>query len=193
MEKIKLGVIPLVYPTPIVLIGADVEGRPNFTEVGDCAIMGIEPALVAISLNAAHYTTGGIDGSGTFSINIPHTGQLSITDYCGRVSGRDVDKSALFRVFRGEQTQTPLIEECPVGLECRVRETVQIEQRRIFIAEVLECYVSPSFVAETEGGRRIASLNRLDPILYALDNQYYCVGPPVGVGYQEGVEPTPKT
>jgi len=169
-----------------VLVGAMVEGKPNFTEVGDCAMMGIKPALVTVSLSAMHHTTRGIDEHNTFSINLPSTALLSQTDYCGMVSGRDVDKSRLFTIFPGEHTGAPMIRECPVGLECRVREIVQIEHRRIFIAEVLECYVSRECMEEVDGKRRPANLATLDPIIYALDNRYYRIGAAMGTGYQEG-------
>ena len=131
MSKVKLGAVPLVYPIPIVLVGATVDGVANFTEVGDCAVMGIHPALVTISLSATHHTTKGIDDTGVFSINFPSTEMLSLADYCGMVSGRDVDKSKLFNVFQGEHTDVPLIEDCPVGLECRVLEVMQVKNRRI--------------------------------------------------------------
>lgn len=187
MSKIKLGVVPLVYPIPIVLVGTLVDGRANFTEVGDCAVMGINPALVAVSLSASHHTTKGIDESKAFSVNLPSTQMLSLTDYCGMVSGRDEDKSRLFTIFEGEHTRVPMIQDCPVGLECRVHEIVQIEHRRIFIAEVLECYVSEQFVDTVDGKQCIANLSKLDPIIYALDNRYYQIGSAIGTGYREGI------
>ncbi|MFC2082826.1 flavin reductase family protein [Candidatus Bipolaricaulota bacterium] len=186
MPKIKLGSVPLVYPIPIVLVGAEVNGIPNFTEVGDCAVMGINPALVTVSLSASHHTTAGIDASMAFSVNLPSTQLLAKADYCGIISGKDENKSRLFTVFSGEHTGVPIIEECPVGLECRVMEIVQIKHRRIFIAEVLECYVSEAFVETVDGKPRIADLAKLDPIIYALDNRYYRIGSIIGAGYQEG-------
>jgi len=186
MSKVKLGAVPLVYPIPIVLVGATVNGVHNFTEVGDCAVMGIRPALVTISLSETHHTTKGIDESGVFSVSFPTTPMLSLTDYCGIVSGRDVDKSPLFSIFKGEHTQAPLIEECPVGLECQVHDVVQVEHRRLFIAKVVECYVSHQFVSTTGDKHSVADLSKLDPIIYALDNRYYNIGKAIGTGYSEG-------
>jgi flavin reductase (DIM6/NTAB) family NADH-FMN oxidoreductase RutF len=186
VSKVKLGAVPWIYPIPIVLVGANVDGKANFTEVGDCAVMGINPALVTVSLSATHHTTQGIDEHNAFSINLPSTYLLSQTDYCGMVSGNDVDKSRLFTVFEGEHTGVPMIQECPVGLECQVREIVQIEHRRIFIAEVLECYMSDSLVEIVDGKEQVSGLSELDPIIYALDNRYYRIGPAIGLGYREG-------
>ena len=42
------------------------------------------------------------------------------TDFCGLVSGRDIDKAALFDVFYGELKTAPMITECPLSLECRL-------------------------------------------------------------------------
>lgn len=187
MSKLKLGATPFIYPVPIVLVGALVGGKPNYTEVGDCAIMGIKPALVTVSLSATHHTTQGINEHNVFSINLPSTRLLSQTDYCGMVSGRDVDKSQLFTTFTGERTGVPMIQECPVGLECLVREVVQIEHRRIFIAEVVECHISEECAEIVDGKPRPASLSALDPIIYALDNRYYSIGPAIGTGYREGI------
>jgi len=187
MSKVKLGAVPLVYPIPIVLVGATVDGKANFTEVGDCSVMGINPALVTISLSATHHTTKGIDTTGTFSINFPSTQMLSLADYCGMVSGQDVNKETLFETFSGETTDAPLIQDCPVGLECRVIDVVQVKHRRLFIAEVIECYVSSQFVEDVDGKQRVADLTKLDPIIYALDNHYYRIGDVIGTGYSEGV------
>ena len=190
MTKIKMGRIPYVYPVPIVLVGATVDGKANFAEVGDCAVAGVRPALVMVSLGEGHHTTRGILEHRTFSINVPNTKLLSSTDRCGIVSGRDVDKSRLFTVEYGGTGTAPLIAECPICLECRVLQQVQIEHRCVFVAEVVECFADEAFVTERDGTRRIAGLVELDPILYALDNRYYRVGSPIGTGYAEGRDPS---
>jgi flavin reductase (DIM6/NTAB) family NADH-FMN oxidoreductase RutF len=184
--KAKLGALPLVYPIPIVLAGANVSGRPNFATLGDCGIMGINPPLVYVSSHRDHYTNEGILENGTYSVNFPSTDLLAVTDYCGIVSGRDVDKSQLFETFYGELGTAPMIVECPVNLECRVVKEFSIEHRQIFVGEVAQAYVDEEFTLEGEGRRAIADMTRLDPIIYALDNRYYSIGRVIGMGYREG-------
>ena len=183
--KIPLGKIPYVYPIPIALLGALVNGKANYATVGDLGLMGINPALVCVSSHRDHYTNRGICEHGTFSLNFPDTSLLSVTDYCGVYSGRDIDKSALFDSFYGELQTAPMIRECPVSLECRVLQTVTIQHRQIFIGEVHCAYVDEAYLDEVDGKKQIADLTRLDPILYALDNRYYSIGQPIGVGYKE--------
>ncbi len=184
--KVKLGAFPLVYPIPICLVGADVGGRPNYATIGQCGLMGINPPIVYVSSNRTHYTNQGILEHGSYSMNFPTSDMLEVTDYCGIVSGRDTDKSELFESFYGELGTAPMIRECPVNLECRVINEFSIQHRQIFVAEVVQAYVDDELVAERDGRRIVADMTRLNPIVYSLDNRYYCIGRPIGTGYQEG-------
>jgi flavin reductase (DIM6/NTAB) family NADH-FMN oxidoreductase RutF len=188
MTKIAFGKVPLIYPIPIILAGAKVGSIANFATLGDCGIMGLNPPLVTISSHRDHHTNKGILENGTFSINIPSTDLLAVTDYCGQVSGRETDKSELFEIFYGELSTAPMIHNCPVNLECKVVKEFSIQHRQIFVGEVIQTYVDEQFVLEQDGRHRIAEMTRLDPIIYALDNRYYKIGETIGVGYQEGTE-----
>ena len=182
-SKKAIGAVPYVYPVPIVLVGAVVDGRPNYATVGDCAIMGIKPPLLAVSLSETHHTTRGILANRTFSVNIPKTDDLSLVDYFGQVSGRDIDKSQHVRSFFGDLGTAPMIASCPVTVECRAIEDLIVEHRHIFIGAVAQTHVDEAHVA-SDG--TIDPLTVLDPILYALDNRYYRIGSSIGVGYEEG-------
>ncbi|UCC77818.1 MAG: flavin reductase family protein [Anaerolineales bacterium] len=184
--KVKLGSIPYVYPIPIVLAGANVHGKPNYTTVGDCGIMGITPPLVYVSSHREHYLNLGILENGTYSINFPSTDLLAVTDYCGIVSGRETDKSLLFETFYGGLGTAPMIQECRVNLECVVVKEFCIQHRQVFVGEVIQAYVDEEFVTQADGRCRVADLTRLDPIVYALDNRYYRMGEAIGLGYREG-------
>ncbi|MBN1581878.1 MAG: flavin reductase family protein [Anaerolineae bacterium] len=184
--KVKLGTIPLIYPIPIALAGAQVNGRPNYATIGDCGVMGINPPLVYISLHETHHTTKGVIERQAFSINLPSTDMLAVADYCGIVSGQDVDKSALFESFYGDLGTVPMIEACPVNLECEVVHEFQIEHRHVFVGKVVQAHIDEAFVVEPEGHKRVADMTRLDPIIYGLDNRYYRIGEQIGVGYREG-------
>jgi flavin reductase (DIM6/NTAB) family NADH-FMN oxidoreductase RutF len=116
---------------------------------------------------------------------MPKTGNLALVDRFGQVSGRDVDKSQYVESFFGELETAPMIESCPVAIECRVLHEVSVEHRRIFIGAVAQTHVDEGYMTE-DGDPKVASLQKLDPILYALDNRYYRVGAVIGEGYKEG-------
>lgn len=68
----------------------------NDSLLGGCACL--EPVL-CVSLKNSHYITEGIRKNGYFSVNIPSSAQVQKLDYCGIVSGHNVDKSGLFTAF----------------------------------------------------------------------------------------------
>ena len=78
-----------------------------------------------------------------------------------------------------------MIRECPVNLECKVIKEFSIKHRQVFVGEVVQAYVNEEFVIEKEGRKVIVDMRKLDPIIYALDNRYYKIGEPIGIGYQE--------
>ena len=178
--------LPLNYPVPIVLAGAVVEGKPNYATIGDTGLMGINPPLVFISSHVNHHTNRGIRIHQTFSINVPSSDMLEKVDYCGIVSGAEVDKSVLFTNFFGELKTAPMIKECPVNLECKVVMEFSIQHRRVFVGEVVATHVDPGLLRNGNKRTSIPSLGNVDPILYALDNHYYRVGEQIGEGYSEG-------
>jgi len=185
--KIKMDKpIPLIYPIPIILSGANVNGTPNFVTLGDVGLMGINPPLVFISSHINHHTNIGILQNNTYSINIPSTDLLDKTDYCGLVSGSEVDKSALFNIFYGVLENAPMIEECPVNIECQVVKEFSIQHRQIFVGKVSATYINEDMLIDHGKHNKIADLQKLDPIIYALDNFYYRIGEKIGIGYQEG-------
>ena len=57
-----------LYPTPLVVVGAMVDGKPNWLLVGHLGIMGHDHVMV--SLAKPHYTNQGIRETKKLSINI---------------------------------------------------------------------------------------------------------------------------
>ncbi len=192
MKKTRIGAVPYVAPIPIVLVGAVVDGRPNFATVGDCAVLGIRPALVAVSLSATHHTTRGVVAHQAFSINVPTESMVEIVDAFGMVSGRDVDKDKILPSEPGLLAGVPLALDCPINLECRVRTTVEVAHRRIFVADVIETHVAEEFVLALGEEPRIAPLTAIRPIVYALDGDYYGVGKKIATSYDVGRSPASR-
>jgi flavin reductase (DIM6/NTAB) family NADH-FMN oxidoreductase RutF len=95
---------------------------------------------ISLGMNKGHYTNAEIKEHGTFSVNIPSIDMVTKTDYCGLVSGRRVDKGALFETFYGKLGSAPMIKECPVNMECRLIQTIDFPRHDIFIGEIAETY-----------------------------------------------------
>lgn len=181
--KREIGAGTYLYPMPTVLVGANVNGRANFLAVAYCGIAQHSPPMIAITLGKPHHTNIGIKENKTFSVNIPSEDQVVITDYCGIVSGKKVDKSSLFRIFYGKLGTAPLIEECPLNLECRLEQTVDIGgTNEIFIGEIVQTYADESCL--TEGN---PDIRKIRPIIFSMhDNNYWKVGEHLGKAWNIG-------
>ena len=122
MGKITMGPQTLIYPMPALLVGANVDGKPNFMVVAWSGIANGEPPMISVAIRHHRYTFEGIRQNMTFSVNVPSTDMVMETDYCGIISGSKANKAEVcqFRVFYGKLGSAPLIEQCPVNLECKV-------------------------------------------------------------------------
>lgn len=182
MSKVNLGANAYIYPMPVTLVGANVEGRANFLAVGWVMRVNMKPPLLAVALNKGHFTPRGIREHGTFSVNFPGADLMEKADYCGLVSGRRVDKSGLFRVFYGELETAPLIEECPLGLECRLYQVVELPAQDLFIGEIVAAHADEDCL--TDGYPDILKINPM--VLTMPDNNYWTVGERVGQAWHAG-------
>jgi len=181
MERVKYGTYPLVYPLPAVLVGAIVDGRPNFETLGNCGIISVNPSVIYISSAKSNYTNRGIIEHGVFSVNIPSVDLVERVDYCGLVYGANTDKSRVFDCFYEENDKIPMISDCPVNLACRVTRTVEVHNMDVFIAEVIATLVREDC---TTGG--YADTRKVNPLIYCMDNLYWNIGDTIGKGFNVG-------
>jgi flavin reductase (DIM6/NTAB) family NADH-FMN oxidoreductase RutF len=185
MAKVKLGARPLVYPMPAFLVGADVAGRPNFMTVAWGGIAASKPPMVTIALQHHRHTLRGIKETGEFSVNVPSEEQAIETDYCGIVTGRKADKAKVcgFRVFYGALAHAPLIDQCPVNLECKVMHVLTLGSHALVIGEIMESHVREDCL--TNGQPDAA---KIKPIIYTEGpvSEYRGLGRVVGPAFQMG-------
>ena len=137
MENIEIGAKPLLYPMPAALVGANVQGKPNFITIAYCGIVCPKPPVVSVAMNNIHYANSGIKENGTFSVNIPSVQMAVVTDYCGIFSGHKVDKSRLFDTFYGKLGIAPMIRESPLNLECKLTQVHQLGNHDVFWGEII--------------------------------------------------------
>ena len=136
--KKNLGAVNALYPMPVTLVGALVEGKPNYVTIAHVGIM--THKTVSLGINKVHYTNAGIKENKCFSINIPSEDMVVETDYCGLESGRETNKSDVFKTFYGSLAKAPMIEECPINMECRLLEVLDRKSHEVFIGEVVETF-----------------------------------------------------
>jgi len=182
MEKIKFGPQTLLYPMPAVLVGANINEKPNFMTAAWCAIAAQKPPAVSVAIRKERYTLEGVRENGTFSINVPSTDMVKKTDYCGVYSGKKNDKSQIFKTFYGTLTTAPLIQECPLNLECKVMHYLEVGSHTLVVGEIIETYLSEDCL--TNGKVDPA---KIDPLIYIPGTiKYHRLGEDIASAFKVG-------
>ena len=136
------------------------------------------PPLLSLAIGVSRYSLGLIHETGDFSVNIPAASQAWITEWCGRVSGKDLDKFAegKFTAGASEKIRSPFIVECPVSFECTLWKAIPCGSHELLLGEVQCVHVDRAALN--------AAGDALDPahfnILVSIQLEYWGLGERVG-------------
>ena len=172
----------MLYPLPVVLVSCcDKEGKPNLITVAWAGTICSDPAMVSISVRPSRYSHHMIKETGEFVINLTTKELLKATDYCGVVSGKNIDKFKEMGLTPSpsEKVKTPGILESPVNIECKVVEVKALGTHDMFIAEVVAVKADEKYMDKK--GR--FHLEDSEPIAYS-HGRYFSLGEELGTfGY----------
>jgi flavin reductase (DIM6/NTAB) family NADH-FMN oxidoreductase RutF len=182
MKKVKIENNAFVYPMPMVLVGAWVENKANFMAVGWVSRVNFNPPMIAVALGKTHYTNEGIHREKIFSVNIPSMELIEKVDYCGLVSGKKTDKSQIFEIFYGEMSNAPMVQDCPLCMECKLIQAVDLRSNTLFIGQIMGTYTEEKYL--TDGKPDIVKINPFT--LTMPDNHYWAVGQNAGKAWGIG-------
>lgn len=185
-KKITKGAQTWLYPLPALLVGTIVDGKPNFMTAAWGSIANAEPPMLCVAIRRSRHSRKGIQEDGEFSINVASASQARQVDFCGIESGARVDKVSRcgFTVFYGSLEAAPLIHECPLNLECRVSQIVELPTHSLVIATIVQTHVSEDCL--TAGNIDTA---KLDPIVYVTSptRKYARLGEHVADAFSAGM------
>lgn len=176
MKKTRVTSYRPVYPSPAALItSVDRKGRPNIITLGEVFNISIrEPVIVGIAIRPATYSHALISESREYVVNLPPTRILAQVDGCGSISGRDgIDKFEAFGLtpVPAAEVSPPLIEECPVNIECKVISIHTIGDHDLFLGDVAAVHVD----GDKLGGSGRIITEKLDMLVY-VTGEYWSVG-----------------
>ena len=186
MNKIPVGPKLYVYPMPAFLVGAKVDDKPNFMAVAWGGIANSEPPMLSVAIRQHRHTYLGIKQNMTFSVNIASIDMVKEMDYCGIVSGSQVDKSVAchFKIYYGKLKTAPLIEQCPVNLECKVIHLLNLGTHTLVIGQIEETYVSEDCLIDGK-----PDMSRIKPIIADIPaRNYHSPGDFIGKAFSIGKE-----
>jgi flavin reductase (DIM6/NTAB) family NADH-FMN oxidoreductase RutF len=135
----------LLHPMHTVLVScAGKTGKPDIITLAWAMPTSINPPMVAISISPRRLSHALINKTKEFVVNIPTMDIVKETLYCGRVSGRRVDKfkETGLTPLPSKKVKPPAIEECVAHLECKLQSQMKTGDHTIFVGEVLEAYAN---------------------------------------------------
>ena len=168
----------MLNPVPAVMVSVtDKEGKSNIITVAWAGTVCTNPPMVSISVRPSRFSYQILEETGEFVINLTNESLVKACDYCGVVSGRDVDKFAKTRLtpIPMEHVHAMGIDESPVNMECKITEKRELGSHTMFIAEVVGVTVDDQYMDET--GK--FHINESGLVMYS-HGEYFALGKKLG-------------
>ena len=177
MKALK-GPTTMFYPCPVALVTCAYDGKDDIVTLAWVGVADSTPPMIAAGIRPTRYSAGLIDKSREFVVNIPTTDILEKADYCGVISGSDIKKFEATGLTRepASKVKAPMIKECPINLECKVRRTLLLGSHRLYLGEVLETHVDEG-ILDAKGG---IDFGKAKPFVYNT-REYWSLDRKVGV------------
>ena len=151
MDKIDFKGSVILNPVPVVLITSkNADGKTNVFTVGWTGTINTKPPMLYISIRPERLSYEYIKESMEFVVNLPSSDLVKKVDYCGVRSGKKNDKITEmgFTLKESLNVSVPYIDECPVNIECKVKNIIPLGTHDMFIAEVVASHVNEDLLDE---------------------------------------------
>jgi flavin reductase (DIM6/NTAB) family NADH-FMN oxidoreductase RutF len=178
MAKVAWKPTTLLNPVPAIMVTcADPKGKPNIITLAWTGTVNSDPPMLSISVRKERYSHKLIKERGEFAVHPATVALARATDLCGVKSGRDTDKFKLAKLTPAlaSKISVPIIKECPIALECVVKQIIELGSHDLFLAEVVAVDVEESLL-DAQGK---LDIKKADLICYA-HGDYYALGKMAG-------------
>ncbi|MBP1888887.1 flavin reductase (DIM6/NTAB) family NADH-FMN oxidoreductase RutF [Clostridium moniliforme] len=148
-ESFKGSVV--LNPVPVVLISSrNNKGEENVFTVAWAGTVCTRPPMLSISIRPERLSYEYIKESMEFVVNIPHGNMVKKVDFCGVRSGRKINKikEMNFTMIECDNINASYIEECPINIECKVKQIIPLGSHDMFVAEVLSSHINEDLIDE---------------------------------------------
>jgi len=177
--------LPLVV-TLVSSIGKN--KKPNIMVVTYVTGVNEEPPMFGVAIRPQKHSNSLIKFSKGFVINIPTLKLIREIDYCGTHTGRSVQKFDKLKLtaVKASKVKAPLIRECPINIECKLKRTVKLPSHDFFIGEAVALHVDKKLVANRKNkyGVLLPKSDQLD-FLFTTFLDYRVIGKQKGTAFQE--------
>jgi flavin reductase (DIM6/NTAB) family NADH-FMN oxidoreductase RutF len=176
--KIKKKPFTALFPCPVVLVTCvDSKREPNIITLAWAGTVCSEPPTIALGIRPIRYSHKLIKSTKEFVVNIPTSKILKETDFCGVTSGRELDKFSKTKLTQepADKVKPPLIRECPVNIECKLKDRIPLGTHDLFLGEILQVHVDQQILDEKGN----IDFTKADPFTYNQD-EYWGLNKKIG-------------
>ena len=168
----------MLYPVPPVLVTChNKKGESNMLTVAWAGTICSTPAMLSISVRKERYSHAMLMETGEFVVNLPTEDLVWETDEAGVRSGRDLNKWESLHLHQeeGKILSVPMISECPVNMECKVKQVLELGSHDLFLAEIVAVHVDSALLDE----KKRLQLEKAKLLAYS-HGQYFGLGKVLG-------------
>ena len=168
----------MLYPVPPVLVTChNKKGESNMLTVAWAGTICSTPAMLSISVRKERYSHPMLMETGEFVVNLPTEDLVWETDEAGVRSGRDLNKWESLHLHQeeGKILSVPMILECPVNMECKVKQVLELGSHDLFLAEIVAVHVDSALLDE----KKRLQLEKAKLLAYS-HGQYFGLGTVLG-------------
>ena len=167
----------LLAPLPPALVSVGDGEKANLITIGWTGITSTVPPTTYISVRPERYSHKLLLENGEFVIHLASEELAPAVDYCGMYTGEKVDKFEKCNLTKVESTyvKCPTVKECPLAIECRVREVKNMGSHDVFFADILGVSVDESLF--DDAGK--IHLEWANLIAY-MHGEYFTLGKKIG-------------
>ena len=150
MSKVVWKGGALLSPVPPVMVSCGDMEKSNIITIAWTGILNSNPPKTYISVRPQRHSFEIIKKTKEFVINLTPASLVKEADYCGIYTGAKVDKfeKCSFTKTEASTVGCPLIEECPMNLECKVTDIVELGSHYMFIADITAINVDEALLGE---------------------------------------------
>ena len=147
MKKIQDTISSALYPNPVLLVSSLYKDKESIITLAWGGTASSSPPHITVAIRKNRFSYDLIAKSKEFIVNIPTYDLLDSIELCGTKSGKDVDKwkECGFTKGNSKELNTPFIEECPVSMECKLVQIVELGSNDLFIGEVVALHLDENW------------------------------------------------
>ena len=183
--KKNLGVVPAVYPMPVLMVAAyDETGKVNVMNAAWGMICNMD--RIALFIDEDHKTTQNILKTKAFTVSIADRDHMDVADFFGIATGNkmpDKFERTGYHAVKSSFVNAPVIEEFPVVMECELAEIAENESFYCVVGKIVNTAAEEAVLSE-KGKVDPAKLNAL--IFDQFQSGYYVSGEKVGKAWNAG-------